>query len=182
MDELVARAWQDLDLLIFDEELKRAPVSDSRGMSSLIIKQFEALNLEQQKMVLRTVWPTTFCVKARGEAFSEEIRRRKSRRMSNSGPGLVYYIEAKGSGAVKIGWTGRETKWRLQDLQCGCPFPLVLLGEEPGTQDDEYDIRQNFISVHGEWVELTLDLKQWILDIPERIEQEKRRIRQLVKK
>lgn len=44
--------------------------------------------------------------------------------------GYVYFIEAAGSGFVKIGWTCFQpsSAKRLKEMQTSCPHELVLLG------------------------------------------------------
>lgn len=70
--------------------------------------------------------------------------------MMNSG--LIYFIEAVGSDAIKIGWAMCPNK-RLLNLQCGCPLELRLVGTTPGTIKMEKKIHLAMAgrAVRGEW-------------------------------
>lgn len=64
--------------------------------------------------------------------------------------GFVYFI-TDGDG-VKIGYS-HDPRGRLNQLQNGCSRSLKLLGNFPGTLDDEEDLQRHFreARIHGEW-------------------------------
>lgn len=43
---------------------------------------------------------------------------------------FVYFIECREANAVKVGWS-KNVRLRLEQLQCGCPFPLYLIDTLP---------------------------------------------------
>lgn len=84
---------------------------------------------------------------------------------------MIYFIEAVGSGAVKIGYTDAEPAERLRQLQTGCPLELRLLASSPGTENDEADLHQQFqhLRIRGEWFKIDDELRsvinvmRWVL-------------------
>lgn len=64
----------------------------------------------------------------------------------------VYFMEAVGSGYIKIGISG-TSGLRINQLQTGCPFPLQLLAEAPGGLTLEQGLHTRFQRLHfrGEW-------------------------------
>lgn len=75
--------------------------------------------------------------------------------------GYVYFIEAKDSGCVKIGWA-KDPQERLGQLQCGCPYELRLLHHEPGSRLDEGKAHRLYkeLWIRGEWFRLDGVLKE----------------------
>lgn len=75
-------------------------------------------------------------------------------------PGVVYLIEAEGSGCIKIG-RGRSASYRLAALATASPFPLRLLREVSTTDAAglERTLHQRYSAyrTHGEWFELPRD-------------------------
>lgn len=81
------------------------------------------------------------------------------------GGGRVYFIEAVGSGRVKIGFTQGDPKQRLSDLQVGSHDELrVVRVIEDANQDDERRIHGRFSKLrrNGEWFELQGELAEFI--------------------
>lgn len=73
---------------------------------------------------------------------------------------MIYFIQADIGGPIKIGYAG-DVANRLRELQCGSPFPLVLLRVENGTLADEKRLHRHFAAtrLHGEWFEPTPELR-----------------------
>jgi hypothetical protein len=88
----------------------------------------------------------------------------------------VYFIEAVGSGYIKIG-VARSVSKRLGIMQIGCPFPLRLLATCEGGITREREIHRKFneLSFRGEWFHDSPLLRTFIRRfsiIPEPIEPE----------
>ncbi len=69
--------------------------------------------------------------------------------------GFVYFIEAMGLRAVKIGFS-REPRNRLAEMQPSCPARLRLLAAVPGSESIESTLHHKFLDqrIHGEWFHL----------------------------
>jgi len=68
--------------------------------------------------------------------------------------GFVYFIKMEETGDIKIGFTEKNPKERLKDLQTGNSNKLILLGYIDGTNQDEYNLHQEFSEERkriGEW-------------------------------
>ncbi len=72
--------------------------------------------------------------------------------------GFVYFIEAVGLRAVKIGFS-HDPQHRLAELQPSCPVQLRLLAAVPGTESIESTLHHKFLNqrIHGEWFHLEKD-------------------------
>lgn len=82
------------------------------------------------------------------------------------GTKFVYFLEASGLSAVKIGVTDDLTR-RIRTLQCGCPVPLRLLCLIPEEEVSETFLHGKFshLSIDGvgkEWFHFTSELRQFI--------------------
>lgn len=79
---------------------------------------------------------------------------------------LVYFIEAIGAAAVKIG-TAADLKKRLNTLQTASPMPLRVLGTTPGGRDAEQTLHRRFahLKLRGEWFRAEPELLSFIRDI-----------------
>lgn len=66
---------------------------------------------------------------------------------------MIYFIRAKHSGSIKIGYTGNNPEIRLGQLQTASPEPLELIGCVEGGVEKERFLHQELASerVHGEW-------------------------------
>lgn len=66
----------------------------------------------------------------------------------------VYFARAGSDGLVKIGFAVTVAR-RLKHLSAGCPTPLILLREAPGTRQTEAWLHRHFAEArrHGEWFE-----------------------------
>jgi hypothetical protein len=85
--------------------------------------------------------------------------------------GRVYFIEAVGTGTVKIGYTEGDPEDRLKQLQTGCPNQLRVAAWMAGRQEDEAELHKLFARhrVNGEWFNLSPELTtaiflvRWVL-------------------
>lgn len=70
--------------------------------------------------------------------------------------GRVYIFQAKDTSLYKIGYTTLRLEERLDALQTGCPFPLLILAFFPGTQVDERELHRQLAPyrMQGEWFNL----------------------------
>lgn len=68
----------------------------------------------------------------------------------------MIYVAKDGS-SVKIGFTNRNVKQRLRELQTGSSGKLVLIGTFRGEQEDERKIHEQLEAshLHGEWFKIT---------------------------
>jgi len=78
-------------------------------------------------------------------------------------PEYVYFIQATGTGLIKIGYS-RDVTARLSDLQNMSPEPLELLLTINGDYELEGRLHAQFVEArrHGEWFEPTDDLLRLI--------------------
>lgn len=67
--------------------------------------------------------------------------------------GYVYFIQAKESLAVKIGWTKQQLRGRLSACQTGSHEELAIVGYFTGSRRDEKRMHDFFASdrLCGEW-------------------------------
>ncbi|TKD50204.1 GIY-YIG nuclease family protein [Sphingomonas baiyangensis] len=67
--------------------------------------------------------------------------------------GYIYLIACNSPLSVKIGYTRKDPRIRLQQLQTGCPSRLVLLGWFPGDRADELAYHAELAEhrLTGEW-------------------------------
>lgn len=85
-----------------------------------------------------------------------------------SDQGEVYFAEAIGAGAVKIGFTWKGTRNRIQSMQSHnhCELRLVcVIAAEPET---ESQLHQQFahLWIRGEWFRFGDEIKAFISDHP----------------
>lgn len=75
----------------------------------------------------------------------------------------VYFIEAVGSGRVKIGIASSLNR-RFEELSCASPFPLSVLATIPGGIEEETKLHRDYkhLRVHREWFLLQGDLLDFI--------------------
>lgn len=83
-----------------------------------------------------------------------------------SGPGYVYFIEAVGAAAIKIGWA-LDPRRRLIQHAIGCPLELKLLCSAPGTLGHEGALQSRFseVCIRGEWYSRNPALSALIEDV-----------------
>lgn len=81
--------------------------------------------------------------------------------------GVIYFIEAIGTGFVKIGFTRQMAGKRMQDLQVACPHELKLLAWMEEFEPREATIHSRFhhLRHRGEWFKLDEALRSFILDV-----------------
>lgn len=65
----------------------------------------------------------------------------------------MYLIACEAPLSVKIGFTRGDPRFRLRQLQTGCPSKLVLLGWFPGSVEEERELHIELSShrLSGEW-------------------------------
>lgn len=82
--------------------------------------------------------------------------------------GFVYFIEAIGQGAVKIGWA-INVKKRLAHHQIGCPIELRIMTVAPATLGHEGALQSKFshLCIRGEWYRFEGELRHLINEIVE---------------
>ena len=101
--------------------------------------------------------------------------------------GFVYFIQEEESGRIKIGFSEKHPKGRLNDFQTGNSNKLILLGYIEGTFQDESNLHQEFsqerIRKDNEWFKSSPRLKDRIKELVEKsIENKKKGIKGLSKK
>lgn len=71
--------------------------------------------------------------------------------------GYIYFIQSKGDGPIKIGFTGDDPRKRMVKIQSDCPWPVDLLGAIKGTIAQEKRIHLVLapFRTQGEWFEAT---------------------------
>jgi len=105
--------------------------------------------------------PETFKKYERRFAEGEHI-------LMNKAGAAVYAVRC--ADYIKIGFTARYVKGRMQDLLHSNPFPLILVGVAPGTHRFENQLHRRFAKYRHrrEWFHLdsqaTTDLRQAIID------------------
>jgi hypothetical protein len=80
--------------------------------------------------------------------------------------GSVYFAEIS-DGPVKIGWTSKLPAVRLAELQVGCPWKILLLGDIPGETRHEAALHRKYHSskMMGEWFHRSSRLETEITEI-----------------
>lgn len=76
--------------------------------------------------------------------------------------GRVYFIQIEAAGPIKIGFTRGKPLDRMEILQCGCPWPLRLVGSVPGTKRNENWLHEKFsqFKMLREWFRPEIDLSE----------------------
>ena len=101
--------------------------------------------------------------------------------------GFVYFIQEEETGRIKIGFSEKHPKGRLNDFQTGNSNKLILLGYIEGTYQDESNLHQEFseerIRNENEWFESSPRLVNRIKQLVEvSVEDKKRGIEGLSQK
>lgn len=94
------------------------------------------------------------------------LRAARPRHEPRTSARYVYFIEARESGAIKIGSTSNPTA-RLSALQTGSPVRLRLIGYTEGGEPEERRLHRLFEDSrsHGEWFKPTIDLLDYITSL-----------------
>lgn len=93
----------------------------------------------------------------RDRKASRRKTRRRSAERESAQPvnprAKVYFVQDTDRGLIKIGFTTKEMRSRLKELQCGNPSPLSLLATVNGTRLSEKLLHDRFEHAHhrGEW-------------------------------
>ncbi len=79
----------------------------------------------------------------------------------------VYFVEAVGTGCVKVGFTGGHIENRLRDLACVSPHELRLLATMLGGLGEEQALHIRFapLRVRGEWFRHEGELAELIAEL-----------------
>ena len=80
--------------------------------------------------------------------------------------GWVYFIECSAGGPLKVGWAKQPTE-RLRLLQCGCPYPLRIVGAMPGDTELErimhrLAVNEQIVDGGTEWFRRDGRLGEWV--------------------
>jgi len=92
--------------------------------------------------------------------------------------GFVYFIKMEETREIKIGFTVKNPKERLKDLQTGNSNKLILLGYIDGTNQDEFNLHQEFSEERkpiGEWFKPSPRLEFRIKELLEESLEDKKR-------
>jgi hypothetical protein len=82
--------------------------------------------------------------------------------------GGIYFLQSEGPGnPVKIGVSTNSIRRRVNSLKTAHPWPVKLVGWIPGDKDVERKLHSQFGKnrLHGEWFELTEELRTFIQSI-----------------
>lgn len=85
---------------------------------------------------------------------------------------MIYFLQARlpdRPGPIKIGYTASDAIWeRVNNLQTGCPWELVVLRVTAGTHDDEKALHREFkhLRMRREWFEFTPELLEFAMACP----------------
>lgn len=79
---------------------------------------------------------------------------------------MIYFIEGRHTGLIKVGFTEHDPKVRLRDLQTGSPDTLSLIGVVDGDQKLERELHDSFVLFwhHGEWFEPCYEIRTYLED------------------
>ncbi|MEM6471699.1 MAG: GIY-YIG nuclease family protein [Planctomycetota bacterium] len=90
---------------------------------------------------------------------------------------MIYFIQPKYGGLIKIGYTSKDPVERLRELQTGSSQELELLMTEPGTLGDEKKLHDEFRNyrVRGEWFRPGRELVHRVFRIDDTIQMQKLR-------
>ncbi len=90
----------------------------------------------------------------------------------NEEDGRIYFLETVGANFMKIGWTKRALEKRVQAVQGGCPYPLILRASIAGTILDERRLHRQFaqfrVRPNGEWFRLEEKLRDYLNSLSSR--------------
>lgn len=77
---------------------------------------------------------------------------------------MIYFARYGADGPVKIGYTATGLASRLNFLQSGCPWEIVVLGVTDGGSAEEAELHQRFrgARMRGEWFHPTTGLLEFI--------------------
>ncbi len=128
-----------------------------RHEKSVRIEEMNAKRVEKQMRIEQRI------------IAAEEKRHARRERLINESlvHNVVYFIQCDNSDAfIKIGRT-ESRQCRMQTLQTGCPYKLILLATVPGSNTLEHQLHVRFASshLHGEWFSPTPELLAYIASL-----------------
>jgi hypothetical protein len=86
---------------------------------------------------------------------------------------MIYFVEALGADAIKIGYTrglaDGTAHDRISTIQSCCPLPLKLLATVSGSCEDERHLHSRFSDdwIRGDWFRASAALREFIARFPE---------------
>lgn len=82
---------------------------------------------------------------------------------------LIYFVQAGNGGPIKIGRTSLVVRYRVRELQIGCPYELLLLATMPGGLAKERALHARFRGdrLRGEWFRPSPELLGLIATLPQ---------------
>jgi hypothetical protein len=103
------------------------------------------------------------------EEYERRLKRKAYADKRASATKVVYFIQSKSTGEIKIGWTGGPVSDRVTMLQVGNPSELVLLATMPGGPNRERYVHNKFrdLKVRGEWYVPAPTLMEFIVKYAE---------------
>jgi hypothetical protein len=101
--------------------------------------------------------------------YENRLQRKTRSERRAAGTKVVYFIQSKATGEIKIGWTGGPVSERINMLQVGNPSELVLLATMPGGPNRERYVHHKFrdFKVRGEWYVPVPELMDFIVKYAE---------------
>lgn|GEM_PF-1614371 len=77
--------------------------------------------------------------------------------------GFVYFVSAGEGGPIKIGWS-QDVASRIEQLQVGNAYKLILLAKIPGTMADEAETHKRFkhLRMESEWFRNSIEITGWL--------------------
>jgi hypothetical protein len=86
---------------------------------------------------------------------------------------MIYFVEALGADAIKIGYTrglaDGTPHSRVSAIQTNCPLKLKLLATTPGSYDYERELHSRFTDdwIRGDWFRASPALREFVAQFPE---------------
>jgi hypothetical protein len=108
-------------------------------------------------------------VEATKIAVEEAWQRLRASKSDSEYGGTVYVIGHMGSRTVKIGWTrSANGDGRRRTIQSARGEALVMLAEQPGSEDDEARLHRRFVGdrmPRGEWFYASAAIVSWLKEL-----------------
>lgn len=118
--------------------------------------------------------PLTTCADVRAASPSprpkavpstERVAARDADGPTMSRSGYVYFIQVREYGPIKIGFTSRDDRRRVHNIQIASPFELVWLAQIVGSVALERELHRQFRAdrLRGEWFRPSVALRDFIV-------------------
>ena len=94
-------------------------------------------------------------------------KQREAKKAKQIKDSVIYFMGALGGNHIKIGYTDQIDD-RVQQLQSGNGYELIVLHTMPGTVDDEWRLHKQFkdYKIRGEWFEFR-PVYEYIQELPD---------------